>query len=50
MNVCRLSILLLSLLLSVELLAGWPAGATEVWLGPQSPKRAADFLDMFRLV
>jgi hypothetical protein len=47
MSVCRLSILSLSLLLSFELLVGPPAGATEVWLGPQSPKRAVDFLDMF---
>lgn len=47
MNVCRLLILSSSLLLPFELLAGPPTGATEVWLGPQSPKRAVDFLDMF---
>src|SRR5215467_6878317 len=47
MNGCRLSILWLSLLLPFNLLAGPLVGATEVWLGPQSPKRAVDFLDMF---
>jgi len=36
MNVSRLSVLSLSLLALFELLAAPPAGATELWLGPQA--------------